>query len=108
MGSITYENFRRAYYANGRFVIVGNNGTLFSASDPRQLTGWTRHRSRTSLNLHDVHAAADGTFYAAGNNGNILQSGATLPRFTGIQPVNGGYQLSSEPGLAEGNLRLES
>jgi hypothetical protein len=102
----TSQNLRRVTYANGRFVVVGNDGALFSS-----LTGtdsWTQHRSRTSLNLHDVQIAGDGTFFSVGNNGMIMQSGGTLPRFLDIQLVTGGVRMDLDPGLAPQALRLEA
>ena len=103
-----YENFRRIAYANGRFVVVGNNGSIFSSLTPDQPDAWTNHRSRSSLNLHDLSAAPDGTIFAVGNNGMILRSGFTLPRFLNVQPVPTGFRLDLDPGLVAGILRLES
>jgi photosystem II stability/assembly factor-like uncharacterized protein len=70
---LSYDNFRRIHYVNGRFVVIGNDGALFSSRTADQASAWIKHRSRSSLNLHDVHAAADGTAYAVGNNGMILR-----------------------------------
>jgi photosystem II stability/assembly factor-like uncharacterized protein len=105
---LSYDNFRRIHYVNGRFVVIGNDGSLFSSRTADQASAWIKHRSRSSLNLHDVHAAADGTAYAVGNNGMILRSGFTLPRFLNIQPVAAGFRLDVDPGLVSGELSLES
>jgi len=104
----TFQNLRRVTYANGRFVVVGNDGTLFSSVTGTETDSWTQHRSRSSLNLHDVQIAGDGTFFSVGNNGMIMQSGGTLPRFLDIELVTGGVRMDLDPGLAPQALRLEA
>jgi len=96
-------NLRRVHYANGRFVAVGNDGNLISSADPADGLPWTKHRTHSSQNLHDVYAAPDGTFIYVGNNGMALQSGDTRPRFLSID-YNG--RLEFDAGIA-GRLRLE-
>lgn len=101
------ENLRRARYANGRFVVLGNDGVFYSSSNPLSPEAWTFHRSRTSQNLHDTCAFSDGTFVAVGNNGMILQSGDTRPRWTGVRLCEGRVEMAFDPGLVDSGLRLE-
>ncbi len=101
------ENLRRIQFVNGRFVVVGNNGSIFSSSDPANLSSWIRHRSHTSQNLHDVVAASDGSFFAVGNNGMILQSGLPTLRFTQIRSSVAGVALEFERRNVKGPVRLE-
>ena len=50
---------------------------------------WLKDRKGRTLsadeNLHDLDTANDGTFFMLGNNGMLLQSGDTRPRFTGLR-----------------------
>ena len=98
-------NFRRVQYANGRFVVVGNNGVVASSTD--LTNSWVIHRSRTSQNLHDILPAADGSFYAVGNNGMILRSGVPQPRFTQVRRTDTGVRLEFTVPASAGPLRLE-
>jgi hypothetical protein len=121
-GQLSFSNFRRARFAEGHFLLVGNDGTMLSTavgtnwlhSSPSATNlffdlSWTVNRSRTTQNLHDIFAAADGTFLALGNNGMILQSGQTRPQLTAIRRPNGALELRPEPGLAPAAaLRLEA
>lgn len=96
------QNLRRVHYANGRFVAVGNDGTLISTPNPR--TGsWTKHRVYNSQNLHDIIAAPDGTFLFVGNNGMLLRSGKTGPRFLSLRR-DGRLEFDAD---FTSNLRLE-
>ncbi len=101
------ENLRRVQFVDGRFVVVGNNGSVFSSSDPANLSSWIWHRSHTSQNLHDIVAASDGSFFAVGNNGMILQSGLPSLRFTDIRTTAGGVALEFERRNVKGPVRLE-
>jgi hypothetical protein len=102
------DNYRRVHYANGRFVIAGNSGQMLSAIFPEDYKSWVSHRSRTSQNVHDVLGFADGTFLAVGNNGMILQSGDTRPRFLSISLRGGNAVLEFDPGLVSGYLNIEA
>jgi hypothetical protein len=97
------QNLRRVYYANGRFVAVGNDGTLLSSPDPTNGLPWIVHRAQSSQNLHDVFAVPDGTFIYVGNNGMILQSGNTRPHFLSVARDG---RLEFDRGIAD-TLRLE-
>ena len=58
---------------------------------------------------HDILAAADGTFYALGNNGMILQWGQARPQLAVTRSANGGLELRHDPGLVPpAPLRLEA
>ncbi|MBI5387778.1 MAG: immunoglobulin domain-containing protein [Verrucomicrobia bacterium] len=107
-----YYNFRRVHYANGHFTTVGNEGRLFSLpggtnwlsnlSAGSSLTSgltWTKHRSRTTVNLHDIHAGADGRYFTVGNQGAILQSGPAWPQLRDLRFAGGQLVLQLEPGL---------
>ncbi len=95
------QNLRAVCYANGRFIAVGNDGTLFSSAQPER--SWTKHDAHTSLNLHDIIVGPNGSLLAAGNNGMLIQSTDTRPRFLGLRPDG---KLEFDPGIAS-NLRLE-
>jgi hypothetical protein len=82
-----YQNLRHVIYAAGRFIAVGNEGTVVSLR-----TNWTEHASIVSQNLHDIAFGA-GKFVAVGNEGIIVQSDDSLPIF-------------SSPNLAAGTLRF--
>jgi Ig-like domain-containing protein len=97
------QNLRRIHYANSRFLAVGNDGTLISSADPANGLPWTKHRSRNSQNLHDIHAAPDGRFVFVGNNGMVLQSGDTQPKFLSVGRDG---RLEFDRGIVE-SLRLE-
>ena len=70
---------------------------------------WTENRSRTTQNLHDIFAARDGTFYALGNNGMILQSGQARPQLAVFRFADGALELRYDPGMVPAaDLRLEA
>ena len=73
---------------------------------------WLKDRKGRTLsadeNLHDLDTANDGTFFMSGNNGMVLQSADTRPRFTGLRVLADRCVMESDPGLAEGRLRLET
>lgn len=102
-----FENFRRIRFQNGVFMAVGNDGGVLSTTDPLRAESWVQHRSRTSQNLHDILPAPDGTYYAVGNNGMILRSGAPQPYFTGIRFTSTGVRVEFSPATLPGPFRLE-
>jgi len=75
---------------NGTFVVVGDDGMIYSSRDGSH---WTRRYSGfASRNLRGV-VYANGLFTAVGNNDAILQSGNVLPRLNGaLRP--GGFEIT--------------
>ncbi len=102
------ENFRRVVFANGRFVVVGNNGVIFSSANPTRPDSWVQHRSRTSLNVHDILGTPQDTYYAVGNNGMILRSGASALRFTDIRRAGGNVVLEFDAAGEPGPFQFET
>jgi hypothetical protein len=100
-------NCRRVHAANGRLLLVGNNGGLCSMSNPADPDSLVAHRSRNSQNIHDIVDAPDGSFIMVGNNGMLLQSGDTRPQFVDASRTGTRMRFSFDPGLLEGRLRLE-
>ncbi|MBL9167617.1 MAG: immunoglobulin domain-containing protein [Verrucomicrobiales bacterium] len=98
-------NLRRVRFSESGFLVVGNDGVMVSFTGVTE--DWMHHRSRTSQNLHDVLAAADGSFYTVGNNGMILRSGVPEPYFTSILTTPQGVRLVFESAPSAGPLRLE-
>lgn len=71
-GSAITDTLNNGVYANGRFVIVGNNGTLLSSTDGITWVQLT-NSDITEVNLNNV--SYDGTyFYAVGQKATILRS----------------------------------
>lgn len=101
-------NWRRAFYSQGQFFTVGNNGFMASSATPEAANSWIHHRSHTSENLHDICALADSTFLALGNNGMILQSGPTRPAFASARLAGSNLAVEIDPQLAEGRLAVEA
>jgi hypothetical protein len=104
---LAITNHRRIVFSNGLFVIVGNDGSMMSSSNPLKAESWVQHRSRSSQNLHDILAAEDGSFYTVGNNGMILRSGIAEPYFTHITLTARGVVMEFHSIPSAGPLRLE-
>lgn len=68
-------NLRQVTFGSGRWVAVGNKGTIVSgpATELREI-----HPGVALQNLHDI-AYGQNKFVAVGNEGTIVQSGAALP-----------------------------
>jgi hypothetical protein len=80
----TTANLNRATYANGKYVICGQNGTLLVSEDTRS---WSPAVSRTTNELHGI-TFGDGNFVVVGAMGSILSSMDALswsPRPTGTR-----------------------
>ncbi len=56
-------------YADGKFVVVGSDGTILTSSDG---TNWTKDNSTTTKDLKDITYA--GKFVAVGSSGTVLIS----------------------------------
>ena len=71
-------------YGNGRFVAVGDNGTIVTSSNG---VDWTLGQSGVSLHLNTI-LFADGRFAAGGNSGVILWSDDGVNWSPGSFPLN--------------------
>jgi putative intracellular protease/amidase len=105
-GSPTYlepfRNWRQVASALGRFIVVGNDGTIASWEN----ANWHPHASIVSQNLHDI-AYGVGKFVAVGNAGAIVQSELAVPQFTSLRHANNGMHFHIGGGL-EDEYRIES
>jgi Immunoglobulin I-set domain len=91
-------NLRHATYGAGRFVVVGNYGTMLSARAPGE--SFPSHPSGVTENLHDV-AYGLGKFIAVGNAGTIIQSAASSPAFATPRALDGAIRLTLSEGLED-------
>lgn len=76
--SISFGNFGSGSTYAYRFIVVGNNGSIYVADtgSPYSFSDWTKITSGTSSNLNSVCVGTSGfttlRFVAVGNNGTIL------------------------------------
>lgn len=67
-----YEhNLNSVIFGNGRFVAVGEGGSVFTSDDG---ISWTEQSSGTTETLNEVTYANSAGFIAVGDNGTLLQS----------------------------------